>query len=80
MIEAPTQLGKLFVIIGFVLVVLGLVLIFGSRFGFLGMGRLPGDIAYKGKNVAFYFPVVTCLLISAFLTGVLWILSYLSRR
>lgn len=80
MIGAPTQLGKLFVIIGFVLVALGLALMLGSRFGFLGLGRLPGDIAYKGKNVSFYFPVVTCLVLSVLLTLILWLFSFFSRR
>jgi hypothetical protein len=80
MFEAPAQLGKIFVIIGFVLVILGLVLLLGSRLGFLGLGRLPGDIAFKGKNVAFYFPVVTCLVLSVLLTFVLWLFSFFSRR
>ena len=80
MIEAPAQLGKLFVIIGLVLVLMGLVLMLGSRFSFLGLGRLPGDIAYKGKHIAFYFPVVTCLVLSVLLTFVLWLFSVFSRR
>jgi uncharacterized membrane protein len=80
MFEAPAQLGRLFVIIGFLLVVLGLVLMLGSRFGVPGLGRLPGDIAYKGKNVAFYFPVVTCLVLSVLLTLILWLISFFSRR
>ncbi len=76
----PFQLGKFLVIVGVVLVGLGLLLMAGSRFSFLGFGRLPGDIAYKGKNVSFYFPIVTCLVLSALLTLILWLFSFLSRR
>ena len=39
------------------------------------LGRLPGDIVIKGKNGAFYFPVVTCLLLSLVLTLVMWIFN-----
>lgn len=74
------QMGRFLVVVGVVLVVLGLIVMAGSRFSFWGLGRLPGDIAYKGKNFQFYFPVVTCLLMSAVLTAVLWIISFLTRR
>jgi hypothetical protein len=80
MSEAPIQLGKVFVIAGVVLVGLGLVLMLGSRFSFFGLGKLPGDIAYKGKNIAVYFPVVTCLILSVVLTLCLWFVSFLTRR
>lgn len=78
--EPTLQLGKVFILVGLVLLGLGLVLILGSRFSFLGLGRLPGDIAYKGKRVTFYFPIVTCLVLSVVLTGILWLFSYLSRK
>ena len=80
MSEAPLHLGKVLVMVGVVLVGLGLVLILGSRFSFFGLGRLPGDIAYRGKNTVFYFPVITCLLLSVVVTLVLWLFSFLSRR
>ncbi len=73
------QLGKLAVITGVALVVAGLLLMAGARLGFLHLGRLPGDIAYKGKNVSFYFPIVTCLVLSAIVTVVLWLLSYFRK-
>ncbi len=76
----PFQLGKFLVIVGVLLVVAGLLLMGGARFSFFGLGRFPGDIAYKGKNVHFYFPVVTCLVLSVVLTLVLWVISYLTRR
>jgi len=74
------QLGKFLVIVGVLLVVVGLFMMTGSRFSFFGLGRLPGDIAYKGKHVQFYFPLVTCLVLSAVLTLVWWLISLLTKR
>jgi len=51
----PFQLGRFLVVVGVILVVLGLIVMAGSRFSFFGLGRLPGDIAYKGKNFQLYF-------------------------
>jgi hypothetical protein len=73
------QLGKVTVAAGLVLVALGLILMAGDRLGFLNLGHLPGDVAYKGKSGSFYFPVVTCLVLSAVLTAVMWLISYLRR-
>lgn len=73
-------MGRFLILAGIVLVGLGLLLIVGSKLSFFGLGRLPGDVAYKGKSFQFYFPVVTCVVVSAVLTGVLWIISYLTRR
>ena len=74
------HLGKTIVVAGITLVVIGLLLMAGSRVSFFGLGRLPGDIAYKGKHVSFYFPLVTCLLLSVVVTLVFWLISFLSRR
>lgn len=74
------ELGRLLVIFGVILVVLGLIIMLGPRFSFWGLGRLPGDIAYKGKNVQLYFPVVTCLLASVVLTAVFWLISFITKR
>jgi hypothetical protein len=76
----PFNLGKMILILGVVLVVVGLVVMAGSKVSFLGLGRLPGDIAYKGKNFSIYFPVVTCILLSAVLTLVLWLVSWITKR
>lgn len=73
-------LGRLLVIVGVLLALAGLVLIAGSRFSLFGLGRLPGDILYKGKHGSFYFPIITCLVLSALVTLVLWLVSFLSRR
>jgi hypothetical protein len=76
----PIQLGKFLVIVGVLLVAVGLLIMTGSKLSFFGLGKLPGDIAYKGKNVQFYFPIVTCLVLSAVLTLVFWVISLFTRR
>lgn len=58
-------MGKTLVIIGLVIVVIGLLMIFKVPIPF---GKLPGDIAIKGENVQFYFPIVTCIVISIVLS------------
>jgi len=77
---APIQLGKFLVLAGIILVGLGLILMLGSRLSFFGLGKLPGDISYKSKNVTVYFPIVTCLLLSALVTLLFWLFSCLSRK
>ena len=74
------QLGKFLVILGVLLVVAGLLLMAGAKFSFLGLGRLPGDITYKGKNVQVYFPIVTCLVLSVVLTLVFWLISLFTKK
>jgi hypothetical protein len=59
------------ILIGIVLVLAGLVWPWLSR---LGLGRLPGDIRIESENGVFYFPIVTCLIISVILSLVLWFL------
>lgn len=78
--EFPGQIGKLLVVLGGVLVVVGLLLIAGSKFSFLGLGKLPGDITYRGKNSTFYFPLTTCVVLSVLLTLVLWLISHFTRH
>jgi hypothetical protein len=74
------QLGRFLIITGIVLVVVGLVVVAGSKFSFWGLGRLPGDIAIRGKNFQFYFPIVTCLVLSAAVTLFFWLISFLTRK
>jgi hypothetical protein len=69
------DLGKLLIIVGGVIVVVGLVLTFGLRIPYLG--KLPGDISVNRGNVHFYFPIVTSLLLSLVLT---LLLSVFFRR
>jgi hypothetical protein len=65
--------AKLLIIGGIVLVVIGLLWQVGGRF--LPLGRLPGDIVVEKENMRFYFPIVTCIVISI----VLSLISYLFR-
>jgi hypothetical protein len=74
------QLGRFLVILGIVLVVLGLVAMAGPKFSFFGLGRLPGDISYKGKNFQFYFPITSCLVVSAVVSLILWVISLLTKK
>jgi hypothetical protein len=64
-----SDIGRLLLFLGIVLVVIGVVLTFADRIPFLG--RLPGDILIKKKNFSFYFPLATCILLSIFLTVIL---------
>ena len=66
-----SELGKALVIIGLVIAAVGLLLWAGVGRGWFG--RLPGDIHYSRGNFTFAFPIVTCLLISAVLTLLLWL-------
>ena len=63
-------MGRTLVILGIVLVAAGLAWPFLSR---LGLGRLPGDIAGQGEHGGFYFPIVTCLAVSAVLSLIFWL-------
>jgi len=60
------DVGKLLIIVGGFIVIVGLFLALGLRIPYLG--RLPGDISVDRGNVHFYFPIVTCLLLSLVLT------------
>lgn len=59
--------------LGLVLAAFGFLLTFAGRLPFK-IGRLPGDIFVQGKNSTFYFPIVTCLILSAVFSLVMWIL------
>jgi hypothetical protein len=63
--------AKMLVIGGVVLIIIGLLWQVGGRF--LNLGRLPGDIAIEKENVRFYFPIVTCILISVVLSLIMYI-------
>ena len=68
------ELGKVLVIIGFVIVVLGLLLWTGIGTGWLG--RLPGDIRVEKPTTRVYIPIASCLLISI----VMSLVAYIVRR
>ena len=65
-------MSRWFIGIGLVLVAVGLL---WPWLGRLGLGRLPGDIVIDRGNFRFYFPIVTCLLISGIGLLILWLLN-----
>ncbi len=67
-------MGRTLIVLGVLLVIAGLALEFAPRLPFR-IGRLPGDIYIHRGNTTFYFPIVTCILVSAVLTLVLWIFN-----
>lgn len=72
------ELGKALLGLGLLLAVIGGVLLIASRFG-LPLGRLPGDISYRGKNVSFFFPIGTSILISVVLSVIFYLISRFRR-
>jgi len=72
------DLGKWLVLLGAIVVIAGLVLMLVGRSG-LPIGRLPGDIVYRGKNTTFYFPLATSILLSVVLSVVLWVIGRVKR-
>ena len=73
-----SELGKLLILFGTLIVVVGLVLVFGARLH-LPIGKLPGDIVYRGKNTTVYFPIVTSIVISIVLSLIFYLISRFSR-
>ncbi len=73
-----TELGRLLAVFGAILVVLGLLFVGLGRTHF-PLGRLPGDICYHGKNGTLYFPLTSCILLSAVLSALFYLISHLRR-
>lgn len=73
------DLGKILVFLGLLLAFFGVILIFAGRMH-LPIGRLPGDIVYRGKHSTFYFPLATSILLSIVLSVVLYFLSRAGHR
>jgi len=70
-----TNFGKLLIILGIVISAIGILLVFSGKIPWIG--KLPGDFFWRGKNVSFYFPVTTSILLSILLTVILW---FINRR
>jgi Protein of unknown function (DUF2905) len=65
-------MARVLIVLGLVILVSGLLWPWLSQ---IGLGRLPGDIVIQRSNVTFYFPVMTCLLISVVFSLVLWVVN-----
>jgi hypothetical protein len=72
------DLGKIVIFVGIILTVGGLVLVLLGRTN-LPLGRLPGDIIYRGKNTTLYFPLATSILLSVVLSVLLYVISRFRR-
>jgi Protein of unknown function (DUF2905) len=72
------ELGRGLLMLGGVVVVVGAFLYFSGRLP-LRLGRLPGDIVHRGEHTTFYFPIVTCLLLSVGLSLIFWFFSLFRR-
>ena len=72
------EFGRALLFLGGLLVLLGALLYFGGRLPFR-LGRLPGDIVHRGEHTTFYFPIVTCLLLSLGLSLLFWLFSRFHR-
>jgi hypothetical protein len=69
-----TDFGKMLIVLGGVLLVAGVVLVLLGRTN-LPIGRLPGDILYRGKNTTFYFPLATSIVLSVLLSLILYVIG-----
>jgi hypothetical protein len=72
------EIGKTLLVIGVVLVGVGVLLLSGAKLPYR-IGRLPGDIVIQGRNGNFYFPIVTCIVVSVLFTLWMWILNLFRR-
>ena len=72
------DLGKLLLVVGGMIALAGLVFLFAGKFH-LPLGRLPGDIVYRGKNSTFYFPLATSILVSVVLSVVMYLVGRFRR-
>jgi Protein of unknown function (DUF2905) len=72
------ELGRTLLILGGFLVLIGSLLYFGGKLP-LRLGKLPGDIVHRGEHATFYFPIVTCLVLSVTLSILFWLFSHFRR-
>jgi len=72
----PQQLGKWLVITGLIISLVGAAVMLLGR---VGLFRLPGDLHFGGKNWHIYIPIASSILISIFLTLLLWVINYFRR-
>ncbi len=71
-------MGRMLIVLGVALVVIGGIVMLLGRTG-LALGRLPGDILYRGKHSTFYFPLASSILISLVLSLILFLVARLKR-
>lgn len=72
------DLGRMLIFVGGLLLVFGIILVLAGKVN-LPIGRMPGDIVYRGKNTTFYFPLATSILLSVVLSLVLYVVNRMRR-
>jgi Protein of unknown function (DUF2905) len=72
------DLGRTLFFLGTLLVFVGALLYFNAKLPFR-LGKLPGDIVHRGEHTTFYFPIVTCLVLSLALSLLFWLFSHFRR-
>jgi len=72
------ELGRILLLLGALLAIIGSVLYFGGQLPFR-LGKLPGDIVHRGDHTTFYFPIVTCLVLSLAVSLLFWLFSHFRR-
>ena len=70
-----SDVGKILIFFGIVLVGVGLLLVVLGRTN-LPLGRLPGDILYRGKHTTFYVPLASCILLSVILSLLMYVVNH----
>ena len=73
-----TSFGKLLIVGGGLLIVIGIIVVLAGRAN-IPLGRLPGDLSYRGKNTAVFFPVATCIVLSLVLSFIVWLVNRFMR-
>jgi hypothetical protein len=76
--EPIQQLGRLLLSVGAMLILIGALFYLGPKLPFR-LGRLPGDIIHRGEHGTFYFPLVSCLVISVLISLIIWLISQFRR-
>jgi len=72
------EFGRTLLLLGGLLVLIGALLYFGGKLP-LRLGRLPGDIVHRGEHTTFYFPIVTCVVLSLGVSLLFWLISHFRR-
>ena len=76
--DSVRELGRMLLMLGGLLIVVGAFFYFGGKLPFR-VGRLPGDIVHKGDHTTFYFPIVSCIVLSVGLSLLFWLISRFRR-
>ncbi|MGE0886767.1 MAG: DUF2905 family protein [Blastocatellales bacterium] len=76
MTTGSAQFGKLLIIGGLILIIVGVLFLFGDKLSWLRLGRLPGDFSWTNSSgaVRIYVPLATGLLLSLLLSLIIWLL------